>query len=49
MADPTDREACPPCRGTGKVLSTQGGGDPHEVPCPWCEGSGKRQVVTPSE
>ena len=28
-----------PCRGTGK-LSSSLGGDPHEITCPWCGGSG---------
>jgi DnaJ-class molecular chaperone len=36
--DPT---MCTACRGTGKVLSSLGG-TPHEVVCPWCEGSGHR-------
>jgi DnaJ-class molecular chaperone len=31
---------CPPCRGTGKVISNLGG-EAHEVDCPWCEGSGR--------
>ena len=30
---------CPPCRGTGQVLSMLGGGS-SQVPCPWCEGTG---------
>lgn len=30
---------CPPCRGTGRLISGDGG-EPHEVVCPWCEGSG---------
>jgi hypothetical protein len=30
---------CAPCRGIGKLISGAGG-SPHEVPCPWCEGSG---------
>jgi DnaJ-class molecular chaperone len=30
---------CPPCRGTGRVISNLGG-SPSEVPCPWCEGTG---------
>ncbi len=30
---------CHPCRGTGRVLSNAGGTQ-HEVPCPWCEGTG---------
>ena len=33
---------CSPCRGTGKVTSTLGG-EPHELRCPWCEGSGRFQ------
>jgi DnaJ-class molecular chaperone len=44
MAVAEDREsaapdACPPCRGTGHVLSLLGG-TPAQVVCPWCEGSG---------
>jgi DnaJ-class molecular chaperone len=34
-----DRGQCTPCRGTGKVISSLGG-DPHEVTCPWCDGTG---------
>lgn len=30
---------CVPCSATGKVVSNSGGG-PHDVPCPWCEGTG---------
>ena len=30
---------CPPCRGTGQVLSLLGGVSTH-APCPWCEGTG---------
>lgn len=30
---------CVPCSGSGKV-SSNSGGEPHEVPCPWCEGTG---------
>jgi DnaJ-class molecular chaperone len=30
---------CPPCRGTGKVISMLGG-ERREVTCPWCEGEG---------
>jgi DnaJ-class molecular chaperone len=46
MAVAEDREsaapdACPPCRGTGHVLSLLGG-TPAQVVCPWCEGSGKQ-------
>ena len=36
---PTETPPCPPCRGTGKVISNLGG-SPNEVTCPWCEGSG---------
>jgi DnaJ-class molecular chaperone len=32
---------CGACRGTGTVISHLGG-EPHEKPCPWCEGSGER-------
>jgi DnaJ-class molecular chaperone len=27
-------------RGTGRVISNKGG-TPHEVECPWCEGTGR--------
>lgn len=30
---------CAPCRGEGKLISAAGG-EQHEVPCPWCEGTG---------
>jgi DnaJ-class molecular chaperone len=33
-------QACPPCRGTGQVISHPGG-EPKQVTCPWCEGSGR--------
>jgi DnaJ-class molecular chaperone len=39
---------CPPCRGTGTVVSSEGG-TPHPVTCPWCEGTGVRPVVTPPQ
>ena len=40
ISTPTDdRAACTACGGTGR-LSSGLGGTPHEVPCPWCEGSG---------
>jgi DnaJ-class molecular chaperone len=39
---PADEERCHPCRGTGRLTSTLGG-TPHEVECPWCEGSGRFQ------
>jgi DnaJ-class molecular chaperone len=32
---------CDACRGTGVVISNLGG-EPHEEPCPWCEGGGVR-------
>jgi DnaJ-class molecular chaperone len=40
--DTTAREPrpCPPCRGTGRVISNLGD-SPSEVTCPWCEGSGQ--------
>ena len=31
---------CGVCRGLGKLISNAGG-EPHEVPCPWCEGTTK--------
>lgn len=31
---------CVACGGTGKVTSNLGG-EPKEVDCPWCEGTGK--------
>ncbi len=34
---------CMACRGTGRVISNLGG-SPRTVECPWCEGSGLRQV-----
>ncbi len=36
---PAEPRPCPPCRGTGRLLSNDGG-EQHEVVCPWCEGSG---------
>ena len=36
-----DASTCLACRGTGKVRSGLGG-TPHEVTCPWCEGTGHR-------
>jgi DnaJ-class molecular chaperone len=35
VAPPT----CPPCRGTGRVVSRLGGSSA-TVTCPWCEGTG---------
>ena len=42
MADqdaPTEPVPCPPCSGSGKVISNLGG-SPSTVDCPWCEGTG---------
>jgi len=44
-ADDDAPKPCPPCRGTGKVISNLGG-SPSSVDCPWCEGSG---VLPPPE
>jgi DnaJ-class molecular chaperone len=33
-------DPCPPCRGTGEVISNLGG-EPKTVKCPWCEGTGR--------
>jgi len=38
-AEPTAPQACSACRGTGSVISNLGG-EPHELSCPWCDGSG---------
>ena len=35
-----DEEVCPPCRGTGVVISNLGGVR-SEVACPWCGGTGR--------
>ena len=32
---------CGPCRGSGQ-LTSNAGGEPHQVVCPWCEGTKKR-------
>ncbi|MFN8176288.1 MAG: hypothetical protein U0T02_14595 [Solirubrobacteraceae bacterium] len=40
--DPAGADApvpCPPCRGTGRLISGLGG-SPQDVTCPWCEGDG---------
>jgi DnaJ-class molecular chaperone len=37
-----ERSTCTPCRGTGRVSSSLGG-EPHEVTCPWCDGTGRFQ------
>jgi len=44
MADSDQQAAaeppvCAPCRGTGQLISNLGG-EPSQVTCPWCEGSG---------
>jgi DnaJ-class molecular chaperone len=36
----SDRQVCSPCRGSGKVISNLGG-EPHDVICPWCGGTGR--------
>jgi DnaJ-class molecular chaperone len=38
--DTLDPAECRACRGGGKVISNLGG-EPSEVDCPWCEGSGR--------
>jgi DnaJ-class molecular chaperone len=38
--DDHDPGRCTACRGTGRVKSTLGG-EPHEVTCPWCDGTGR--------
>jgi DnaJ-class molecular chaperone len=40
QAEDDARAVCRPCRGTGKVISALGG-DPHEIVCPWCGGTGR--------
>jgi DnaJ-class molecular chaperone len=39
-ASAEDPGRCHACRGTGKVVSGEGG-TPHPVDCPWCEGTGR--------
>jgi DnaJ-class molecular chaperone len=44
MADDANPNAeqgtpCPPCRGTGRIVSHLGG-SASTVTCPWCEGTG---------
>ncbi len=34
-------QPCSACRGSGVVISNLGG-EPHEQPCPWCDGGGVR-------
>ncbi len=36
-------QECMPCRGTGRVISNLGG-QPSQVDCPWCGGSGVRRA-----
>jgi DnaJ-class molecular chaperone len=38
--EPQEIPPCGACRATGKVISGLGG-TPHEVTCPWCEGTGR--------
>jgi DnaJ-class molecular chaperone len=46
MAGESDaRRECPPCRGTGSVISSEGG-TAHSVTCPWCDGTGVVPAVT---
>jgi DnaJ-class molecular chaperone len=40
--EPHDPDRCMPCRGTGRIISNQGGTQ-REVECPWCGGTGRRQ------
>ena len=40
--DEHDPTRCPPCRGTGKVVSNKGG-TRSELTCPWCGGTGRIQ------
>jgi DnaJ-class molecular chaperone len=42
-AEPAVPQSCSACRGSGSVISNLGG-EPHEQPCPWCDGGG---VVLP--
>jgi DnaJ-class molecular chaperone len=35
----TETRSCPPCRGTGRIVSRLGG-SAQTVTCPWCEGTG---------
>jgi len=39
-APPDDPARCHACRRTGQVISNLGGA-PHDVTCPWCEGTGR--------
>jgi DnaJ-class molecular chaperone len=35
----TAARPCPPCRGTGRIVSRLGG-SAQTITCPWCEGTG---------
>jgi DnaJ-class molecular chaperone len=52
VAEPTerngDRSICRPCRGTGQLISGLGG-EPHQVTCPWCGGSGEFRLGTDAQ
>ena len=39
QATATETKPCPPCRGTGRIVSRLGG-SAQTVTCPWCEGTG---------
>jgi DnaJ-class molecular chaperone len=39
---------CMPCRGSGQVISNLGG-EPSQVPCPWCGGGGVRVADTDAQ
>ncbi len=44
MSDVSDQPGSAPClacRETGRLISNLGG-TPHEVVCPWCDGTGRR-------
>ncbi|MGZ4267867.1 MAG: YuiA family protein [Solirubrobacteraceae bacterium] len=38
--DANEPRPCPPCRGTGRVVSRLGG-SATTITCPWCEGTGR--------
>jgi DnaJ-class molecular chaperone len=38
--DADEPRTCPPCRGTGRVVSRLGG-SASTVQCPWCDGTGR--------
>jgi hypothetical protein len=41
---PEEESLCPPCRGTGSVISRLGG-EERKVKCPWCDGTGRRRPL----